>query len=72
MVEAPAQLRPWVAKRYGRLLQTCAAAVLGDGAKVDLVVAGTPRELTAHAALASGRVRPSRTRSIPGTPSTSS
>ena len=48
VVEAPAQLRPWVAKRYGRLLQTCATAVLGDGAKVDLVVAGTPRELTAQ------------------------
>jgi chromosomal replication initiator protein len=43
VVEAPPQLRPWVAKRYGRLLQACAAAVLGAGAKVDLVAAGEPR-----------------------------
>ena len=44
VVEAPAQLRPWVAKRYGRLLQTCAATVLGPDTKVDLVVAGDQRE----------------------------
>jgi chromosomal replication initiator protein len=42
VVEAPPQLRPWVAKRYGRLLQACAAAVLGAGVKVDLVTAGEP------------------------------
>jgi chromosomal replication initiator protein len=42
VVEAPAQLRPWVAKRYGRLLETCATTVLGPDAKVDLVVAGAP------------------------------
>jgi chromosomal replication initiator protein len=40
LVEAPARLRPWVAKRYGRLLEECAIAVLGRGAHVDLVVAG--------------------------------
>jgi chromosomal replication initiator protein len=43
LVEAPAQLRPWVAKRYGRLLQACTVAVLGPGAHVDLVTAGEPR-----------------------------
>jgi chromosomal replication initiator protein len=43
VVEAPADLRPWVAKRYGRLLQACAAAVLGSGAHVDLVAIGEAR-----------------------------
>ena len=41
LVEAPAELRPWIAKRYGRLLHECATAVLGAGAQVDLVAAGT-------------------------------
>ncbi len=40
LVGAPAELRPWVAKRYSRLLSDCAAAVLGPGARVDLVTAG--------------------------------
>jgi chromosomal replication initiator protein len=40
LVEAPADLRPWVAKRYGSLLHACADAVLGPGAHVDLVAAG--------------------------------
>jgi chromosomal replication initiator protein len=43
LVEAPARLRPWIAKRYGRLLQACAAAVVGPDAKVDLVAAGERR-----------------------------
>ena len=41
VVEAPPQLRPWVAKRYGRLLESCAAAVMGPDAKVELVAAGS-------------------------------
>jgi chromosomal replication initiator protein len=40
LVEAPPAQRPWVAKRYGRLLRECAAAVLGPGTQVDLVAAG--------------------------------
>jgi chromosomal replication initiator protein len=40
VVEAPAELRPWVAKRYGRLLQACAGAVLGRDIKVDFVATG--------------------------------
>jgi chromosomal replication initiator protein len=40
LVEAPAALRPWIERRYGRLLQACAVAVLGPGAHVDLVAAG--------------------------------
>jgi chromosomal replication initiator protein len=43
LVEAPAELRPWVAKRYGRLLQACTAAVLGPGATMHLVAVGHPR-----------------------------
>ncbi len=44
LVEAPAPLRPWVSKRYGRLLDACAEAVLGSGAKVVVVASGAPRE----------------------------
>jgi chromosomal replication initiator protein len=40
LVEAPAELRPWIAKRYGRLLRDCATAVIGKDVQVDLVVAG--------------------------------
>ena len=40
LVEAPPAQRPWVAKRYGRLLRECAVAVLGPGTQVDLVAAG--------------------------------
>ena len=40
VVEAPEATRPWVAERFGRLLQACAAAVLGPGVQVDLVAAG--------------------------------
>ena len=40
LVEAPPAQRPWVAKRYGRLLRECAAAVLGPDTEVDLVAAG--------------------------------
>ena len=44
VVEAPEATRPWVAGRYGRLLQACAAAVLGPGVQVDLVAAGAQPE----------------------------
>jgi chromosomal replication initiator protein len=40
LVEAPAELRPWVAKRYGRLLRACAGAVLGPDVHIDLVAVG--------------------------------
>jgi len=40
LIEAPPQMRPWVAKRYGRLLHGCATAVLGPGATVEVVAAG--------------------------------
>jgi chromosomal replication initiator protein len=44
LVEAPPEMRLWVAKRYGRLLKACTAAVLGPGVQVDLVAAGERRD----------------------------
>ena len=45
IVEAPAGLRGRIAERFGRVLQSCAAAVLGPQAGVDVVAAGhVPRE----------------------------
>ncbi len=37
VVQAPDKVRAWVSDRYGRLLQTCAATVLGPDARVELV-----------------------------------
>jgi chromosomal replication initiator protein len=39
-LEAPVDKRRWIADRYTRVLQTCAAAILGPGAIVDIVAAG--------------------------------
>jgi chromosomal replication initiator protein len=51
VVEAPAGLQSRVADRFGRVLQSCAAAVLGPQASVDVVAAGAvPRETRARAA----------------------
>jgi chromosomal replication initiator protein len=46
LVEAPEQLRPWIARRYGRLLHACAAVVLGPATRVELVASGELREDT--------------------------
>ena len=40
VVEADDRVRSWVADRYGRLLQACAAAVLGPDVAVELVTPG--------------------------------
>jgi chromosomal replication initiator protein len=40
LVEAPDEIRSWVADRFARVLQTCAAAVLGPDTTVDLVAPG--------------------------------
>jgi chromosomal replication initiator protein len=40
VVEAPAESRAWVDASFSRLLATCGAAVLGPGARVELVAAG--------------------------------
>jgi chromosomal replication initiator protein len=41
VVEAPDNVRAWVSDRFARLLQTCAAAVLGPDVRVELVPPGT-------------------------------
>ena len=40
VIEAPDEIRGWVTTRFGRLLQGCAAAVLGPDVKVDVVAPG--------------------------------
>ena len=48
VVEAPEGMRARVAERFGRVLQSCAAAVLGPQAGVDVVAPGrVPRETAA-------------------------
>jgi chromosomal replication initiator protein len=54
VVEAPDGMRPRIADRFGRVLQSCAAAVIGPSASVDVVApgeksAGVPRETPAQA-----------------------
>src|SRR5205807_33487 len=36
IVQAPAATRAWIAERFGRILQCCAAGVLGDRVRVEL------------------------------------
>ena len=43
LIEAPAESCPWIDRRYGRLLRDCATTVLGPGAQVELVPAGSTR-----------------------------
>jgi len=57
-VEAPAQTCGWVRERFGRLLQTCAAAVLGPDLTVDVVASGSAR-LPPHAGAPAPRTAPS-------------
>jgi chromosomal replication initiator protein len=42
VVSAPDEIRSWVADRFARVLQTCAAAVLGPQTLVDVVAPGAP------------------------------
>jgi chromosomal replication initiator protein len=42
VVEAPGEIRPWIADHFGRLLHVCVVAVLGSEARVELVAAGAP------------------------------
>ena len=42
VVVAPDEIRSWVADRFARVLQTCAAAVLGPRTTVDVVAPGAP------------------------------
>jgi chromosomal replication initiator protein len=41
VLEAPADRRRWVADRFARVLQTCAAVVLGPDATIDVTTAGS-------------------------------
>jgi chromosomal replication initiator protein len=52
VLAAPDEIRSWVADRFERVLQTCAAAVLGPHVLVDIVAPGAP---IAEAAPARGR-----------------
>jgi chromosomal replication initiator protein len=49
VVEAPDESRAWVADHFGRLLQACAAAVLGPQIQVELVAPGAPEDPPAPA-----------------------
>ena len=40
VVTAPDEIRSWVADRFGRVLQTCAACVLGPATTVDVIAPG--------------------------------
>ena len=42
VVAAPDEIRSWVADRFARVLQTCAAAVLGPATTVDVVAPDAP------------------------------
>jgi chromosomal replication initiator protein len=58
LVGAPEEVRTWVADRFARVLQSCAAAVLGDAATVSVVPldGALPRSAAApaHAPIPSG------------------
>jgi chromosomal replication initiator protein len=45
IVAAPDEIRCWVADRFGRVLQRCAASVLGPATAVDVVAPDAPLEL---------------------------
>ena len=68
VLEAPDEIRGWVGGRFAPLLQACAAAVLGPGARIELGVPPRP------GARETGALRrgAGRGASIRATPSTSS
>ncbi len=47
VVGAPDEIRSWVADRFARVLQTCAAAVLGPATTVDVVAPDAPLDVVA-------------------------
>jgi len=50
LVGAPEEIRTWVADRFARVLQTCAAAVIGEATTVAIVPLDAPPERLAAAA----------------------
>jgi chromosomal replication initiator protein len=55
IVAAPDEIRSWVADRFPRVLQTCAAAVLGPSTTVDVVAPDAP--LHEHATQAAAKAQ---------------
>ena len=55
LVGAPEEIRTWVADRFARVLQTCAASVLGEATTVTIVPLEAPSP--AHAGAAAGAAR---------------
>ena len=64
VLEAPDSVRSWVNDRFGRLLQTCAAAVLGADVRVELIAPGSSSLAVAEPA----STPPSRTTRGPSGP----
>lgn len=59
MVGAPDEIRTWVADRFSRVLQTCAAAVLGPAVTISVVPLDEPLPAEAGARPAAPAPRPS-------------
>jgi chromosomal replication initiator protein len=57
-VDAPAQACAWVRDRFGRLLDACAADVIGPGATVELLAARSGADAAAPPGRVGGRGRP--------------
>ena len=75
-LEASAQTCAWVRDRFGRILQVCAAAVLGPDLTVDVIEAsqtdaqsGSRRATAEHRVRTATRAQPTRTRQDSPTPS---
>jgi len=55
LVGAPEEIRTWVADRFERVLQTCVAAVLGEGTTVSVVPLEAPLRAAGLAPMPAGR-----------------
>ncbi|HEX8103447.1 MAG TPA: chromosomal replication initiator protein DnaA [Solirubrobacteraceae bacterium] len=67
-IAAPVETRAWVADRFGRLLQACAAAVLGPEIDVEVIPAGDDERPQAPDLPAAPRSGKRRTPRLPATP----
>ncbi len=65
LVGAPEEIRTWVADRFARVLQTCAASVLGEATTIAIVPIEAPRSAAPGAPRAAGRAAPAL---VPPTP----
>jgi chromosomal replication initiator protein len=66
VVGAPDEIRSWISDRFARVLQTCAAAVLGPQTFVDVVAPDAPLEVAAPQT----RARASASAATPDAPQT--